>query len=329
MAQGYVPDLLGEWLRAQDAVQQKRQFEMQQQQMADAQARDAQLRQLAPQVFADASPAVQAVGGVDFKTALDLMANEALSKYRSDMAAAQLEGAKRTRQETLYKVIDPTTGKPVMRPASEAAGLQPYDAPQNAPASLQVPQRVTVALPDGTQQDQWVLPGQSTGTPVGAPVKPGANKAPSDVERMAAAYLQRMTEAEKLLGQYQPSTKDYAGFERVLNGGAFSSAFGNALMSDQGQSYFQAAADWVRAKLRKESGAAIGVQEMMQEIRTYFPMPGDSAAVIAQKAQARQTAMQGMGTAAGPAAQAVAPRSNDLAAEAQRILDERRKAKGK
>jgi hypothetical protein len=53
--------------------------------------------------------------------------------------------------------------------------------------------------------------------------------------------------------------------------------------------------------LRKESGAAIGVQEEAEEFRTYFPVPGDSAAVIKQKAEARQRANQGMIQSAGKA----------------------------
>ena len=38
----------------------------------------------------------------------------------------------------------------------------------------------------------------------------------------------------------------------------------------------------------------IAPEEMIQEIRTYFPMPGDSDGVIAQKTEARKQAMSGM-----------------------------------
>jgi hypothetical protein len=58
------------------------------------------------------------------------------------------------------------------------------------------------------------------------------------------------------------------------------------------QQYEQAAQAWIRAKLRKESGAAIGVDEMNQEYRTYFPQIGDTADVIAQKANARTIAYE-------------------------------------
>jgi hypothetical protein len=73
------------------------------------------------------------------------------------------------------------------------------------------------------------------------------------------------------------------------------------------QQYDQAAQDWIRAKLRKESGAAIGVDEMKQEYATYFPMVGDTPEKIAQKAEARRVVTLGMGKSAGRAYQPYVP----------------------
>lgn len=67
----------------------------------------------------------------------------------------------------------------------------------------------------------------------------------------------------------------------------------------QTQQYKQAAETWIRSKLRKESGAAIGKDEMEQEFRTYFPQVGDSDTVITQKAAARQIATDAMKKSAG------------------------------
>jgi hypothetical protein len=58
----------------------------------------------------------------------------------------------------------------------------------------------------------------------------------------------------------------------------------------------------VRAKLRKESGAVIGPEEMAAEIQTYFPMPGEGQETIAQKAEARRRAERQMQIGAGSAA---------------------------
>ena len=87
--------------------------------------------------------------------------------------------------------------------------------------------------------------------------------------------------------------------------GPVSRFVGNTLMSGQGQLYRQAQEDWVRAKLRRESGAVIGDDEMAREILVYFPQPGDTPATIAQKAQSRRVAIDAMRQAAGRASATV------------------------
>jgi hypothetical protein len=202
------------------------------------------------------------------------------------------------------------------KPQAEPAGVQEYNFAksqgfpgsyldfkrQSSASTTELkPVLVDVQLPDGSVQKQWVVPGQAGGTGVGVPVSAGATGKVSDTERSASGYLERMQKAEPLIGQYSPSTKDYIGFSKVMGGGAITSAAGNAIISHEGQKYYQAASDWVRAKLRKESGAVIGPQEMAQEIRTYFPMPGDSAEVVQQKQRSRATATDAMRQMAGNA----------------------------
>ena len=60
------------------------------------------------------------------------------------------------------------------------------------------------------------------------------------------------------------------------------------------QLYRQAQENWVTANLRKESGAVIGPVEMQQEIVKYFPQINEGPEVIAQKAEARRIAEEGM-----------------------------------
>lgn len=67
------------------------------------------------------------------------------------------------------------------------------------------------------------------------------------------------------------------------------------------QQYENAQQNWVRANLRAESGAAIGVDEMRKEIETYFPQVGDSKERIAQKAKLRESTENAMKTRAGRA----------------------------
>lgn len=120
---------------------------------------------------------------------------------------------------------------------------------------------------------------------------------PTEQERISAGYASRMMAAEQTLsrvvqGGFNPGNWTDATMGRLP-------IVGNALTSEGGQLYRQAQEDWVRAKLRRESGAVIGAEEMAQEVRTYFPQPGDTPAMIAQKEQARRLASQAMVGAAG------------------------------
>jgi hypothetical protein len=71
-------------------------------------------------------------------------------------------------------------------------------------------------------------------------------------------------------------------------------------MSPEQQQYKQAADNWIRANLRKESGAAIPPEEMQLEYETYFPLVGEEPAVIEQKKEARRITTQAMIRNAGP-----------------------------
>ena len=136
------------------------------------------------------------------------------------------------------------------------------------------------------------------------------NKPVSEGERTAGGYAMRMEAAEKILqkiptGDLKPGVREAmlttgnTGAGETLANSLPSIAGGR---SDARQMALQAQRDWVRAKLRKESGAVIGEQEMENEIRTYFPQIGDAPAVVAQKAAARREAMNAMNMGAGRAA---------------------------
>lgn len=152
-----------------------------------------------------------------------------------------------------------------------------------------------------------------------------AGEKPTDGQRLSAGFLMRMQDTEPSFGavgqdgsykpSFQPNTKDYVLFNKILKneGGFFGSGTAaelNKNLTPEAQEYFQQATDWVRAKLRKESGAAIGAQEMLSEVSTYFPLPGDSPKTIANKARSREVAIEAMKLAAGSIGQnaAASPR---------------------
>ena len=141
--------------------------------------------------------------------------------------------------------------------------------------------------------------------------------------RSTGQYAARMKAAEDLLGQ---TTEQAPGIgEKVM--GALGETSANIARSPDRQKALQAQRDWVRAKLRKESGAAIGVDEMNNEILTYFPQIGDSQDVIDQKKIARDQAVTGMiessgGAYVAPKAPPAKPKANKQKVfnEADKIL---------
>jgi hypothetical protein len=132
----------------------------------------------------------------------------------------------------------------------------------------------------------------------------------------AANFANRMNESTKIIdGLLEKSggaaregkTGFIGGVAKVLTAlplGDAGTGLGEAMIkanaTPQQQQYLNAAQNWVSANLRKESGAAIRVEEMAEEYAKYFPMPLDSGAVKEQKAKLRKQAEKGMiGESAG------------------------------
>lgn len=134
--------------------------------------------------------------------------------------------------------------------------------------------------------------------PTGEPLKGTAPPKPTESEQNAAGFAQRMERADSiansLIGQQPGVGSSVAGSIPFVGG-----TLKRVVQSGDTQKFEQAANDWIRAKLRKESGAAIGKDEMDSEFRTYFPMVGDTPAVITQKAEARRIATDAMRFNAG------------------------------
>lgn len=90
------------------------------------------------------------------------------------------------------------------------------------------------------------------------------------------------------------------------------------MQSDAYQQYTAAKGNWIAAKLRKESGAAISESEYANADRQYFPQPGEGAKTVEQKRKLRAVAEASMRRASGPAAMTethAPPLGNDLGKE--------------
>jgi hypothetical protein len=120
-------------------------------------------------------------------------------------------------------------------------------------------------------------------------------------QKLAAGFASRMEAANQILEQLEPAGGLPTELTSMAAGIPFFGGYAQrkAMTSEQ-QRYKQAADNWIRANLRKESGAAIPPEEMELEYETYFPMPGDGPDVIAQKADARRITTEAMKQNAGP-----------------------------
>ena len=184
-------------------------------------------------------------------------------------------------------LVDEKTGQYTRVGGAKSPNLQ-YDAPTG-----------TVFNPQGGR----VTPARDAEGNVITPPAPKLTEGQSS----ASGYLLRMNEAEKILTPIELAGKQ-PGFMSAAAGSIpmVGSTAQNIVSGSETQKYRQAQADWVRAKLRKESGAVIGPEEMQDEIKTYFPQPGDSSAVIEQKRIARLNAQKQLEIMASPAGADVA-----------------------
>ena len=113
----------------------------------------------------------------------------------------------------------------------------------------------------------------------------------------AAGFLRRAINGDRNFQQAGATPRGIIGqaaSERFPN-------ISNTIAEPDRQLADQAEREFLQGILRYDSGAAIPPDELVSMGRTYFPRPGDSPAVIAQKAEARRVAIEGLVNAAGPA----------------------------
>lgn len=157
--------------------------------------------------------------------------------------------------------------------------------------SISIPPNIKEGYEYGTDEK-----GQPFARPVpGGPHDPLAPKAPTETQRKAGGFLQRMEAASPVLDEMNaPSYIDYTA--------ATTGGLANLIASPKTQSEISAAREWISGMLRYESGAAVPDTEFARYFSTYFPVPGDDESVVAQKKAARRRAEDSIRTGAGPVA---------------------------
>ena len=142
----------------------------------------------------------------------------------------------------------------------------------------------------------------------------------------ATAYGMRMAQADAILKPLEASGLKNTGLIRSGVSGTLGATplIGDALargsdnifntlptilggLNEDQQKTVQARVNFVTAVLRKESGASISPTEFATAEKNYFPAPGDSAAVVKQKQDAREMAIKAMKLQAGPGAKFIQP----------------------
>ena len=207
--------------------------------------------------------------------------------------------------------VDPRTGK--AKPVT-LEGIQGYSsAPQQRPEMAQTLQPM--------QQSQ-------------APAAFGAKTKPMTEEQAkATGYGTRAATSHEILNYVGKDGKVQPGlikrFAEGLPGLGFEAnqALGTGLNWTQSaaqQQVEQAQRDFINAVLRRESGAVISDAEFDNARKQYFPQPGDSEAVIAQKKQNRETTIGALETGAGPGARQVtgARQKMQMIFEAQKAVSQ-------
>ena len=211
-------------------------------------------------------------------------------------------------------LTDPTTGK-VTVTGTTKKGQSPDSAAsiaQRERESMRTDKRerdLSTANEGTYDAARGVLVNRKNGTasavtgPDGKPLT--RDKAMTEFQGKSAAFGDRAAEADRIItgleGQYNPAAiNSKASVESVpLVGGIMGAATNKFALSENDQRAEQAQRDFINAVLRQESGAAIGASEFDNARKQYFPQPGDSPAVIAQKARNRKLAIEGLQRNAG------------------------------
>jgi hypothetical protein len=128
---------------------------------------------------------------------------------------------------------------------------------------------------------------------------------PTEGEINAAGFASRMVAANditsRLTAGQQPKTGEAIFNAIPLIGKAIPEIIPEGIggLSAERRQYLQAANNFIRANLRKESGAAIGVDEWLAEFVNYFPQYTDDPQTIKNKEVFRNILTQNMVSAGG------------------------------
>ena len=257
--------------------------------------------------------------GVTAQNHMDLLKQQAIENKRADISqgflrnqdtratAAEARAASKDEEDTptwraqnlVAQGIDPNTpegksyiigGKYVSPDATNQFEIKEVD--NNGVKTLM---RVRKQGPEGP------IAGPDPISPGNPLVGPG--KAMNHDQAQAASYTDRMAKSHEILNSLEGTNQGLGAATGVASEATRDMPYvdkaRNLFLTADRQKLEQAQRDFANAILRKESGAAISQSEFANTRQQYFPQPGDTEEVIAQKQQNRLTAMRGMAREAG------------------------------
>jgi hypothetical protein len=208
--------------------------------------------------------------------------------------------------ESRYAKINPADFTPGSFREFAATGdyskLVPYRKP-DTPDKPAKPQ-----LYDSAGGPLWVTPEGSAPVvgPDGKPLQGKKRDQPlTESQARGTLFLGQMREAQEAIDKlkFKPETltaqAQLASALKAKEAGTIAGGVMNAAAGQDAQQYAQAAEQWAESFLRIKTGAASTRDEVLRNVRTFFPQPGDTAAVIKQKNEARKVANKQMEILAG------------------------------
>ena len=147
-----------------------------------------------------------------------------------------------------------------------------------------------VAAVDSFGNPVFFQPDKGGGAPAIVPgVAPPKNEKPmTEAQAKAATFKSQMEAAEKELETVPINPSSITSQVDVLLAGGVTNPFA----SPNAQRARQAQEQWAESFLRFKTGAAATKDEVLLNVRTFFPQPGDSKAVVEQKKRMRKQAMK-------------------------------------
>ena len=145
--------------------------------------------------------------------------------------------------------------------------------------------------PEGQARAREITQGSRTDPSLKPSDQALLNKA-NEGQLASSVFANRVGAANDVLSGLEAT----AGFDPTSIQTAFFEAIpgGNIALSENEQRFAQAKRDFITAVLRKESGAAIGKDEFVNEDKKFFPQVGDKPAVLKQKALGRKRAFENL-----------------------------------